>query len=158
MEFESLIYISSGKFTSRETWIHPSRVLDSGEIIYVTDGEVFIAEDDVNYHLKAGDILILNAGKHHYGYMQSEKTVSFYWVHFKCEEQNEINLKYLMLGNLYHINILFRQLLQSSNSPEYPGFCSDYYIRLIMVELSINSVGESKSNLPLIHNIEEWME
>lgn len=157
MEIEAVSYISSGKFTSRGTWIHPSRLLDSNEIIYMTDGEAFIAENENKYHLKAGDVLLLSAGKQHYGYMESESKVSFYWTHFKYENQLNACLKHLKLGNHFQLNILFNQLLQSSNSPSYPSFCSDYYIRLILTELLIYAVGESKFNNPLLYNIKEWI-
>ena len=43
--FEEIKWISSGKFVSRGEWIHPDRIIDSYEIIFVIKGTVYIDEN-----------------------------------------------------------------------------------------------------------------
>ena len=52
-------YINGGLFKSAEPWIHPERIIDSNEIVFVTKGTVFIEEDGIKYTLQKDDVLYL---------------------------------------------------------------------------------------------------
>ena len=56
-----LTYVSAGRFTSRGEWIHPSRCINSNEIIVMCEGEVALEEEDVRYTLRPGDVLLLES-------------------------------------------------------------------------------------------------
>ena len=43
---QKITYVSSGKFVSAEEWIHPRRIIDSYEIIYVVEGCIYIQQDN----------------------------------------------------------------------------------------------------------------
>ena len=43
--FEDVKNCGAGKFISNGEWIHPNRIIDSNEIIFVTKGEVYINEN-----------------------------------------------------------------------------------------------------------------
>ena len=47
--FETVKYISSGKFISNGEWIHPDRILDSYEMIFVTKGHVYLNENGTDW-------------------------------------------------------------------------------------------------------------
>ena len=72
-------YISSGLFKTEMEWIHPERIIDSHEIIFVSEGTVYITEEDTEYELHKNDMLFLEAGKKHFGHKETNKPVSFYW-------------------------------------------------------------------------------
>ena len=67
-------YLSSGEFHSQGSWIHPRRVLDSNEIIVMTEGHAYIDEGGTSYALHAGDALLLEHGKEHGGYTRTRNT------------------------------------------------------------------------------------
>ena len=78
----TLRFSNMGLFDSDVDWIHPTVTIDSFELIYVVAGEIFLREDDTNYHLKKGELLLLDAGKEHGGTQLSHGRTSFYWLHF----------------------------------------------------------------------------
>ncbi len=135
--FETVKYISSGKFISNGEWIHPDRILDSYEMIFVTKGHVYLNENGTDYPLQAGDTLILQPGIRHYGYQSSHDT-EFFWFHWKGEISSSILCKHRKIEDYYAISLYFRQLLQSRVEGA-PSECLDYLIRLILAELLFNS-------------------
>lgn len=66
-EFESANYI-----TCINPMLHPDRIMEYHDFLYIIEGEWEIIEDDAVYNLKSDDLLILAAGRHHY----SEKPCS----------------------------------------------------------------------------------
>ncbi len=81
-----------GLFTIDEDWIHPPKIQPTYEMIYVTNGTVFIEEETVKYILKPKDVLILDANKHHKGFKHSQGLTSFYWAHFVVEHDDGLVL------------------------------------------------------------------
>ena len=65
-----------------ESSIHPDRIMDEHDLIYMISGEWEIFQDEIAYTIKAGDFLLLFAGLHHYGIKQSSPDVSTYYIHF----------------------------------------------------------------------------
>ena len=65
--YENITYCSAGKFVSQGEWIHPDRVINSYELIFVLSGTVYINEDNVDYQLKKNEILLLSPTAHHFG-------------------------------------------------------------------------------------------
>lgn len=51
----------------REGELHPDRILDFHDIVYIVDGSWIIGQDGTAYDLEKGDVIILHAGRHHYG-------------------------------------------------------------------------------------------
>lgn len=81
-----LNYIFTGKFQAPSPeWIHSSRYLQDYELIVVTDGKVYISDDDQEYIIEKGEFRIFPPFSKQSGYKNSN--CSFYWLHFSCEEQ-----------------------------------------------------------------------
>lgn len=135
--FENVKNCGTGKFISRDEWIHPNRVIDSYEIIFVTKGEVYINENGTEYHLKPDEILILQPNLRHFGYKHSANT-EFFWLHWYGEPNIEFNIKHRKLENPYNISLYFRQLLDARVTHKTPEGM-DYLTRLILIELYSNS-------------------
>lgn len=128
--FESVIYHSSGKFISSGSWIHPDRVLDTYEIIFVTQGVVHICEDDTAYTLRPHDLLVLDAGKRHRGIKKSEDT-SFYWLHWSGAD---IPIKYQHIDTPHSLSLLLNQILHYASDTRFREGL-DYLTRLVLMEI-----------------------
>lgn len=73
---------NAGLFVSPGFGIHPSRVIESFELIVVHQGRLHIEEAGVPFHLDAGQTLILWPGRPHCGILPYDRDLSFYWIHF----------------------------------------------------------------------------
>lgn len=62
-----------------KNWIHFERNINEFIIYIITDGNMYIEEDGVQYHLKAGDFFVLEKDKTHKGYASA--SVKYYYFH-----------------------------------------------------------------------------
>lgn len=68
LEKMKLHTVASGNYvTSVHGMLHPDRILKEHDFLYILDGTWEIREDGVIYQLHSDDLLILAAGRHHYG-------------------------------------------------------------------------------------------
>ena len=68
LEKKSLHTVTVGNYvTSVNGMIHPDRIMEEHDFLYMLDGEMEVWEDEIPYVLKNDDLLILTAGRHHYG-------------------------------------------------------------------------------------------
>lgn len=81
-----------GFFTTEEQWIHPSIIQDTHQLIFVTDGVVHICENNEYYDLTKGNVLLLKNNTLHYGYAPSYEPTAFYWMHFRCNNIEALDL------------------------------------------------------------------
>lgn len=164
-----LLHVSSGRFVSNTPWIHTKRNIDTFVIIVGLHGSLYIQQNDEQYEVKPGNVLILLPNTTHLGYKKSEQSLSYYWCHFHCESPYDIidkrdsEKKMLLLDHTaYHtnsfdyvlapifslfksidrINILFNQLLHISNSGYYTKYGVNYLLTLLMVELTQQTLSE----------------
>lgn len=61
-------------------YIHSKRQLDEYVMYVIVKGEMFIREDNVDYHLKENDLIILSPEYEHEGYKSSD--CEYYYIHF----------------------------------------------------------------------------
>ena len=82
------VFINAGKFISQGRGIHPVRMIDSTELIYVVSGtlEIFYAEKD--YDITAGNFLFIRPGIRHGGRETFQDNLVFFWLHFHTETDN----------------------------------------------------------------------
>ena len=135
--FENIMNCGAGKFISNGKWIHPDRVIDSYEIIFVTKGEVFINENGIDYHLKPNEILLMEPNIRQLGYRASTNT-EFFWFHWYGEPSEPMNIKHRKIENPYNISLLCRQLLNARVTHK-ASECMNYLTRLILIELYSDS-------------------
>lgn len=83
---KTLEFIHTGLFDCDEQWIHPTITVPTFELILVVNGEVFIREASQNYHLRKGDLLLLDKNVEHGGSKLSNGHTCFYWLHFDCDD------------------------------------------------------------------------
>jgi AraC-like DNA-binding protein len=79
---------NAGLFISRGTAMHPTRVIDSHELIFVKQGELDMWEGEQVFHLEAGQTLHLWPGRQHGSTKTMPLGLKFYWIHFEVEGRN----------------------------------------------------------------------
>jgi AraC-like DNA-binding protein len=79
---------NAGLFISRGIAKHPTRIIDSHELIFVKQGELDMWENDQIFHLAAGQTLHLWPGRRHGSTKVMPLGLKFYWIHFEVEESN----------------------------------------------------------------------
>ncbi len=81
----SFPYITLFNFISIDNCIHFRRTPDEYIIFFIIEGEMFLTENNIKYHLKRGDMILLEKGLEHYGYKQSTHCTYFY-IHFNTDD------------------------------------------------------------------------
>ena len=66
---------SANYITSVNGMVHPDRVLPEHDFLYMLDGEMEVFEDGTAYEMQTDDLLILAAGRHHYGKKLHHKSI-----------------------------------------------------------------------------------
>ncbi|MFS0726071.1 AraC family transcriptional regulator [Paenibacillus sp. 1P07SE] len=61
---------------------HFRRQFDVYDLIYVKQGALYMTEEDRAYVLEDGHLLLLEAGKTHWGHRPTEVSTELYWMHF----------------------------------------------------------------------------
>lgn len=70
--------------------LHPDRIMDSHDFIYILEGCWSIGQDGTDYFVEQGDVIILQAGHHHYGiegYLPGVKTM---FIHTDCFPEEKL--------------------------------------------------------------------
>lgn len=82
----SIEALNSGLFVSPGYGTHATRVIDSYELIFVSQGSLDMFEEGCTYHLERNQTLILYPGRRHGGSLPYAPDANFYWVHFLVRE------------------------------------------------------------------------
>lgn len=151
--YESVFYRGAGKFISHGEWCHPNRTINSNEIIFVTEGTVYINEDGKEYPLKKNDLLLLEQNRNHFGYKSSTDT-SFYWMHFVGGPEIDRSLKHQSISEPYNLSLLLKQLLhyRCANNPKES---LDYLTRLILIECFSHSIPTESNRI--VSEVSAWV-
>lgn len=154
--WNDILFQHGGLFTSEGTWIHPRLSIETTELIIIKKGEAFLDEDGEEYHLSAGDFLLLEPGKIHGGYKTSVEQVSFYWFHFYGKLPEGMFDKRGTFAEKDRIDVLCRQLLHYANTPGCPKEGSDYALRLLLIEAGMQCRNPAGGSIRF-NEICEWI-
>lgn len=138
-------------------WIHPTRVVDFNEVIYVVKGTVKMFEEDRKFELHKGDCIVLEKGKRHGGFETSDKGVGFYWFEFYSDSAFIEDIKNVSVGSGDSFLNIARQLVYVNENPSYPPEAADCYMRLLLNEINIASKCEKSTAYPVCGIIAEWI-
>lgn len=145
-----------GKFISEGNWSHMKRSGMPFEIIVMLEGEMHIAEDDDRYLVKANDMLLLRAGRTHFGYEKSKERVSFYWVHFHTEMEPFLSLpSHAAIEMPSGVNQLFKQLLHVSG---FSNEEADAALLLLLSELKRQTGEPFRPRSATVDQICRWID
>jgi AraC-like DNA-binding protein len=64
---------------------HFERSFEVYDMLFVLSGALYMMEDGLEYEIKSGEMLLLEPGRTHCGYMPCKEASSIYWLHFKHE-------------------------------------------------------------------------
>jgi AraC-like DNA-binding protein len=82
---------NAGLFISRGVGTHPTRVIDSHEILFVDTGSLSLWEEDRHFDIGAGESLLLVPGRRHGGAADYSPDLRFYWMHFDVSPSGDIS-------------------------------------------------------------------
>lgn len=134
-----------GEFCSADNWIHPVRTTDNYELIFVTDGEVFIEENGTRYELYRNQCILLEPGIVHGGWKTSRVPTSFYWLHFRTDMP--MPFKTYTGDGYYDIKYLLKKLLHISKTPSYSKSAADAAAFMVFCELENVTAAVSGSSI-----------
>ena len=78
---------SANYITPVNGMVHPDRIMDEHDFLYILDGEWEVWEEGTPYSLVQDDLLILAAGRHHYGKKLCNPGNRHMYFHVKPTEQ-----------------------------------------------------------------------
>ena len=137
---------NGGKFISRGKGIHPSRIIDSDELIFVVRGELAVYEEDDSFHLNPGEWLFLQRGKRHGGSAVYPNNLVFFWFHFlRSERFYDLLAKYGKAANPAEISEYMQNLLNEQSRIEPDMSIQHLLFELILRELSRSTAKDISS-------------
>lgn len=76
-------FVEGGRVTFEPGEQHPNRDdLEYFVLMFLTQGTLYIAEDDTQYTVHAGEMFILQPKHHHYSWQPMQEETEYYWLHF----------------------------------------------------------------------------
>lgn len=155
----NIAFSFGGLFQSDGEWIHPRKIEQTYEIIYVAEGEVYMKEDRPDgvweIHAKKGELFLLAPGLYHYG-TRVTKGVSFYWIHFTVNEGALPfeERSFPKFENPY----LFKELLHCNNLPTVPEYLVNSVLLHILSEMCRMSEEKARGEFDgRAEKIYEWI-
>lgn len=146
-------YNFAGKFTAPGSeWMHLTRQLLDFELFVVTDGVLYIAENEVEYAVKKGEYLLMPPTSKQHGYRAGG--CSFYWLHFVpasayemvevdsvAASQDKASLTVPVYGELQSFERMVVLMKQLQDSERRYGMSSlnNFSTSVILAELSAQS-------------------
>lgn len=64
--------------------LHPDRVMDEHDLMYVYSGEWTMVQDETVYQVQAGDLIFLRAGSHHWSPVKCTVNARNMFIHMTC--------------------------------------------------------------------------
>lgn len=116
----SLKIIDSGYISAPYGWRHKKQFLEHCELIYVTEGVLYLNISGNETTITCGDLIILKPYFTLQGSKASEETVSFYWATFSTDQLDIINplTKVKSVTGNSQLNMLLDLLCDTFRHPE----------------------------------------
>ena len=151
---ENFKFSYAGLFSSEGDWIHPERTESTYEIIYVTEGEVYLLENGKEIVAKKGQLILLSPNVTHVG-SKVTSNVGFYWVHFFAREE-DIPFKARFFDG-FEDAYLFKELLHACNLPVIPHYLVNSILVLILARMCLRSEENQRRYDSTAEKIYEWV-
>ena len=139
---------------------HPDRNMNQHDFIYMLDGEWIIGQDGEEFHIKAGDTLILAAHHSHYGIMPCTAGTKTMYIHVMfdsgdtCEnaESHKIILDSLIkVGGNAAIKNIFEKIIYAKSTKN--ELLASVYFDVLLCEL--RACMESSKRISLAEDIRQ---
>ena len=80
------VFAGGDLYAASESFFHADRTVDFNILIYVLEGTIYVTEDDTDYAVGEGELLLLKSGIHHYGKYEIAKGTRWYYIHFYTDD------------------------------------------------------------------------
>ncbi len=141
---------NAGLFVSRGRGIHPTRVINSHELIFVKQGRLDMWEESCTFSLQQGQALHLWPGKQHGGAASYPPDLSFYWIHFEVDQKSVALGSMVTIPQVTFVNRpdrlenLFRQFLDDQEYGCLPQTSANLLMMLMLCEVAQSSHSRGK--------------
>ncbi len=154
-----ITYSFAGQFVTEDEWIHPTRVIDTYEVMLVTQGEVYLREETEHYCLRAGDLMLLKPFVEHGGTRVSRGRTSFFWGHFFTDalERTGLRTGVCTPQEPDRLTSAFKRLLHMTNTPGYPDYAADAAMAALLAEVAVSQAASAQDASRLIQEVVEWI-
>lgn len=152
----TISYEGAGLFLTDEPWIHPRIAERDYELIYVTQGTVYLREGDAAYELQKDDLILLQRGVIHEGARYSQGRTGFYWVHFQCADLQSLYPHGRLLRQFAYQHA-FRKLLHFACSGLMPGYAGDVQVLDILSEMYRVKAEDTLDQSKLLNEVFEYI-
>jgi AraC-like DNA-binding protein len=160
---------NAGLFISRGTAMHPTRIIDSHELIFVKQGELDMWENEASFHLEAGQTLHLFPHRKHGSSKPMPADLKFYWIHFELEDKNgaaelsatgdfEPVIKLPQVANIAQperLERLFRTFLDDQEMGVLHPYSANLLTMLMLIEVT-QAAEERPSELEDLNVVATW--
>lgn len=150
---------NAGLFISRGGAMHPTRVIQSHELIFVIQGELDMWEEEQIFHLSPSQTLHLYPGRRHGSTKPMPSDLKFYWVHFEIEAEasepaakNEPHSALVTMPQVTRLSHpdslerLFRVFLNEQETATLRPLTANLLMMLMLIEVAHQSQSEANTN------------
>lgn len=151
---------NAGLFISRGDAMHPTRIIDSHELIFVIQGQLDMYELDVEFPLQEGDVLHLTPGREHGSTKIMPPDLKFYWIHFvlgqgagnSFEEQGDTLTPTTILPQVTHLHRpealerLFRIFINEQETGTLRPITANLLTTLMIVQIAQQARGTNEKH------------
>jgi AraC-like DNA-binding protein len=160
---------NGGLFVSRGGAMHPTRVLNSHELIFVKQGELDLWEDSQVFHLETAQTLHLWPLRKHGSTKAMPPDLKFYWIHFEVEDQTDdpmwpsdqdrtpiVNMPQVTTINQPEkLERLFRLFLDDQETGVLQPYAANLLTTLMLLEVAQSSE-EKIANVDDLNAVATW--
>jgi len=163
---------NAGLLVSRGKGTHPTRIIESHELILVKSGILELWEEDQNFVLIAGQTLHLFPSRRHGGKGILPKGLEFYWIHFEIQnrssDDSDIATEFVDIPQVNRLRrpekleALFRYFLDSQETGDLNQESANLLVQLMLVEVANGTVQDGSDSdkvnslAAMVHNY-IWM-
>lgn len=151
---------NGGLFVSRGQGIHPNRVIDSYELIFVKEGMLGLQEEDKRFEVQAGETLLLWPGRRHWGVAPFSDKLSFYWLHFRLQGDPPARYgtgevlsvpQHVSISRPDHLTNLFRRFLDDQETVGVQPLPAGLLVMLMLYEVAFAVSCDLETETTTVH-------
>lgn len=137
---DSIEALNAGLFVSPGFGTHAVRVIDSWELLFVTQGRLDLFEGDRPLHVQRNHALLLCPGIRHGGLLPYTPDVNFYWAHFRPREYRSAPVtlgipKVAAVSDPEGLTGLFRRFISDQESGTLDSCSAGQLVALMLATL-----------------------
>jgi len=108
------------KLTANIPFIHEDRIAATYVLIYVISGCIYVTEEENEYEIRPGELLILKQGTHQFGHRETLAGTSWYFSHFCINGELDETMvqipKYIKTNTSFDVEGRLRELVELKHS------------------------------------------